>query len=268
VPNQIPRGPYTTATARPAGWHWKIPLQHRIGTGYVYSSHHVSDDDALKDLLGMPGNAEPLTEPRFIRFTAGHRRAFWNKNCLSLGLGSGFIEPLESTSIHLICSGVYNLLDHFPDKTFDPVNINDYNQQIIGEFERVRDFIMLHYCATARTDSDYWREWQARKLPDSLVERLELYRHTGRIFPKRHEVFVELSWFFVMEGMGLRPEYYDPLTDASDWAQVKQAMQGMRQRIAADVAAAPTHDSFFPDIPQATAPARGWQTRPQVSTSS
>jgi tryptophan halogenase len=261
VPNQIPRGPYTTATARPAGWQWKIPLQHRIGTGYVYSGEHVSDDAALNDLLSMPGNSEPLTEPRFIKFVAGHRRAFWNKNCVSLGLGAGFIEPLESTSIHLICSGVYNLFDHFPDSTFDSVNIADYNRQMIDEFERVRDFIMLHYCPTARTDTEYWRRWQTMKLPDTLAERLELYRHTGRIFPRRHEVFVELSWFFVMEGMGLRPRSYDPLADASDWEQVKRAMQAMRQKIAADVAAAPLHDSFFPDKPADTAPTRGWQSR-------
>jgi len=265
VPNQIPRGPYTTATARPAGWQWKIPLQHRVGTGYVYASEHISDDAALNDLLAMPGNSKPLTEPRLIKFTTGHRRVFWNKNCLSLGLGSGFIEPLESTSIHLICSGVYNLFDHFPDSTFDPVNIADYNRQMIDEFERVRDFIMLHYCATARTDSEYWQRWQQIGLPDSLAERLDLYRHTGRIFPRRHEVFVELSWFFVMEGMGLRPQCYDPLTDASDWEQVKQAMLAMRQRIAADVTAAPTHDSFFPDTPNATAPARGWQTRANIA---
>jgi len=262
VPNQIPRVPYTTATARAAGWQWKIPLQHRVGTGYVYSSEHVSDDDALKDLMSMPGNAEPLTEPRFIRFTAGHRRAFWNKNVVALGLGSGFIEPLESTSIHLICSGVYNLFDHFPDKTFDPVNIADYNRQMIDEFERVRDFIVLHYCISARDDSSYWRYIREMQIPDALKERIDLYSHTGRIFPRRHEVFVELSWFFVMHGMGLRPEYYDPLVDASDWEQVKRAMQSMRQRIATDVSAAPTHDSFFSDKPNEPLPTwRGWQTR-------
>lgn len=262
VPNQIPRGPYTTATARAAGWQWKIPLQHRVGTGYVYSSEHVSDDDALKDLMSMPGNAEPLTEPRFIKFTAGHRRAFWNKNVVALGLGSGFIEPLESTSIHLICSGVYNLFDHFPDKTFDAVNIADYNKQMIDEFERVRDFIVLHYCTTARDDSSYWRRIREMQIPDTLKERIELYTHTGRIFPRRHEVFVELSWFFVMHGMSLRPEYYDPLVDASDWEQVKQAMRNIRQKIAADVAAAPTHDSFFSDQPNAPLPEwRGWNAR-------
>ena len=158
VPNQIPRTPYTTAIARGAGWHWRIPLQHRIGTGYVYSSEHISDEEALRDLLSMPENVEPLTEPRFIRFTAGRRRKFWNANCVALGLGSGFIEPLESTSIHLMCSGVYALLDHFPDTTFDPVNIAHYNEHVIEEFERVREFIILHYCTSERTDTTYWQQ--------------------------------------------------------------------------------------------------------------
>ena len=264
VPNQIPRTPYTTAIARGAGWHWRIPLQHRIGTGYVYSSEHISDEEALRDLLSMPENVEPLTEPRFIRFTAGRRRNFWNANCVALGLGSGFIEPLESTSIHLMCSGVYALLDHFPDTTFDPVNIAHYNEQVIEEFERVRDFIILHYCTSERTDTPYWQQRKEIELPDTLAERIEIYRRTGRIFHKRHEMFVELSWFFVMHGMGLRPQSYDPLVDASDWQEVIRVMQGMRQKVAADAAAAPTHDSFFPEKPDATAPARGWVQRQRV----
>jgi tryptophan 7-halogenase len=259
VPNQIPRGPYTTATARPAGWHWKIPLQHRVGTGYVYSSHHASDDEALQDLLAQPGNAAPLTEPRFIKYVTGRRELFWNRNCIALGLGSGFIEPLESTSIHLICSGVYALLDHFPDLDFDPVNIAHYNKTVIDEFERVRDFIILHYCTTKRTDTEYWKRCQQIKLPDDLAERIELYKRTGRIFHRRHEVFVELSWFFVMHGMGLVPQSYDPLVESSDWEKIRQVMQGMRQKIAAEVAAMPTHDSFFPDKPREDIlPARGW----------
>lgn len=259
VPNQIPRPPYTLATARPAGWQWRIPLQHRVGTGYVYSSAHVSDQVALDDLMTRPGNSEPVTEPRVIKFVTGHRRALWNKNCVALGLASGFIEPLESTSIHLAISGVYCLLDHFPDMTFDPVNIAHYNAQLIDEYERVRDFIVLHYCTTQRTDTDYWLRCQQLTIPDTLFERMDIYRRTGRIFHKRHEVFVELSWFFVMEGMGLRPQSYDPLIDASDWEQVKQVMAGMRQNVAAAVSAAPSHDSFFPDQPRKTQPAAGWK---------
>jgi tryptophan halogenase len=267
VASQLPRGPYTTATARSAGWQWKIPLQHRVGTGYVYSSDHIADEAALQDLMDRPGNAEPLTEPRFIRFTAGHRRALWNKNVVALGLASGFIEPLESTSIHLICSGVYNLFDHFPDLSFDAVNIASYNHEMIDEFERVRDFIVLHYCTTTRDDSTYWRHVRNMAIPDTLKERLDLYTHTGRIFPRRHEVFTELSWFFVMHGMGLRPERYDPLADASDWEQVKRAMQNIRQKITADVAAAPTHDSFFADKPNDALPTwRGWNARANVAT--
>jgi tryptophan 7-halogenase len=261
VPNRIPRTPYLTATARHAGWHWRIPLQHRIGTGYVYSSDHISDEEALRDLLSMPENVAPLTEPRFIRFVTGRRRKFWNRNCIALGLGSGFIEPLESTSIHLVCSGVYALLDHFPDTTFDPVNIAHYNEQVIEEFERVRDFIILHYCTSERTDTPYWQQRKQVQLPDSLVERMELYRRTGRIFQKRHEMFVELSWFFVMHGMGLRPQSYDPLVDASNWPEVLKVMQGMRQKVASEVAAAPPHDSFFPEKPEAIGPLHGWVPR-------
>ena len=260
VPNQIPRGPYTTATARPAGWQWKIPLQHRVGTGYVYSSDHISDDQALQDLLAQPGNAAPLTEPRFIRFVTGRRRNFWNRNCVALGLGSGFIEPLESTSIHLIISGVYALLDHFPDLSFDSVNTAHYNAQVIDEFDRVRDFIILHYCTTQRTDTEYWKRCQQIQLPENLAERIDIYKRTGRIFQKRHEVFVELSWFFVMEGMGLRPRIYDPLVDATDWEEVKRVMAAMRQKVAAEAASAPLHDSFFPEKPREDiAPAKGWK---------
>jgi tryptophan 7-halogenase len=266
VPSQLPRRPHTTATARAAGWHWRIPLQHRIGTGYVYSSDHISDDEAIRDLLAQPGNEKQLTEPRVIKFVTGRRRLFWNRNCVALGLGSGFLEPLESTSIHLICSGVYCLLDHFPDLSFDPVNTAHYNQQVIEEFERVRDFIVLHYCATQRTDTEYWRRCQQIALPDDLAERMDIYKRTGRIFQRRHELFVELSWFFIMHGMGLVPQSYDPLVDAADWEQVKQVMAGMRRRVAAEVAACPTHDSFFPDKPRRDIQAaRGWNPIPQTA---
>jgi tryptophan halogenase len=258
VVNRIPRPPYTMATARVGGWQWRIPLQHRVGTGYVYSSEHITDDEALADLLAVPGN-DVLVEPRFIRFTTGHRRRFWNGNCVALGLASGFLEPLESTSIHLIYSGVYNLLDHFPDTAFDPVNIADYNSQMIEEFERVRDFIVLHYCTTQRTDAELWRYCARMTVPDSLAARLELYRRTGRIYQKQFDLFTETSWFAVLDGMGVRPVDYDPLVDCHDFEQVKHVMQGIRRKIAAEVAASPSHDSFFPGVVGDVTPARGWQ---------
>jgi tryptophan 7-halogenase len=239
-----PRPPYTLATARPAGWQWRIPLQHRVGNGYVYCSSHVSDEAALQDLLGVLGQ-EPLAAPRFLRFVTGRRRQFWNRNCVALGLASGFLEPLESTSIYLVVSGLYSLIDHFPDTSFDPVNIAHYNDQLIEEFDRVRDFIVLHYCATERSDSPLWQQCRSMSIPDSLAARMDMYRRTGRIFQQRHELFSDLSWFFVLDGMGLAPRDYDPLVDAVDFVQVQGIMSQLRARVAADVAAAPMHDSFF-----------------------
>jgi tryptophan halogenase len=254
TPLNGPRTPYTLSTARSAGWQWRIQLQHRIGNGYVYSSNHIGDEAALQDLLGMVGG-ETLAEPRVLRFVTGHRRQFWNKNVVALGLASGFLEPLESTSIHLICSGIYALLDHFPDRTFDPMNTASYNALLIEEFERIRDFIVLHYCGTQRTDSELWRYCGSMKLPESLEERIELYRRTGRIVQKRYELFVELSWFFVMHGLGIEPQSYDPLVDVSDFGEVQRIMHELRRRTASEVAAAPSHDSFFGPAPAKAAAA-------------
>ncbi|MEP7242850.1 MAG: tryptophan halogenase family protein [Gammaproteobacteria bacterium] len=239
-----PRAPYTLSTARAAGWQWRIPLQHRVGNGYVYCSSHVSDDAAAEDLLSVIGQ-KTLAEPRFLRFVTGRRKQFWSKNCVALGLASGFLEPLESTSIHLVVSGLYCLLDHFPDLSFDPANIAHYNAQIIEEFDRVRDFIVLHYCATERTDSPLWQYCRSMEIPDSLAGRLELYRRTGRVFQQRFELFTDLSWFFVLEGLGVRPRDYNPLVDTVDFEQVKRLMNDLRAKTSAAVAVAPPHDSFF-----------------------
>jgi tryptophan halogenase len=239
-----PRTPYTLSTARAAGWHWRIPLQHRVGNGYVYCSSHISDEAALEDLLVTLGT-EPLAEPRFLRFVTGRRRKFWNGNCVALGLASGFLEPLESTSIHLVASGIYCLLDHFPDASFDPVNTAHYNTQIIEEFERVRDFIVLHYCATERTDAPLWQYCKTMAIPDTLAERMDLYLRTGRVFQQRYELFSDLSWFFVLDGLGLRPQDYNPLVDIADFEQVKAFMNEIRARVGREAAAAPLHDSYF-----------------------
>jgi tryptophan 7-halogenase len=238
------RPPYTHARARSAGWQWRIPLQHRAGNGYVYSSAHCSDDAAREDLIAVLGET-PLAEPRFLRFVTGRRKLFWNRNCVALGLASGFLEPLESTSIHLVTSGIYHLLEHFPDGGFDQTNIDSYNAELIYQNERIRDFIVLHYCLTQREDSPLWRYCRSMALPDSLRERIELYRRTGRIRPRPGELFTDLSWFYILEGLGLRPDDYDPLIDVVTVAQLGEIMDAMTNATAAVARESPPHDSYF-----------------------
>jgi tryptophan 7-halogenase len=238
------RPPYTEASARDAGWRWRIPLQHRAGNGYVYSSAHIGDTEALDDLLTQVGE-KPLAEPRFLRFTTGRRRLFWNRNCIALGLASGFIEPLESTSIHLVMSGVYKLLEHFPTKTFAQANIDSYNSELIAEIERIRDFIVLHYCLTQREDTPLWAHCRAMKLPDSLSQRIELYRRTGRIRTKAGELFTDLSWFYIFDGMGVCPDQHDPLMDVVNLPALRDVLSSLAQATAVAAQAAPSHDSYF-----------------------
>jgi tryptophan halogenase len=238
------RAPFTQSSARAAGWQWRIPLQHRVGNGYVYSSANLSDTDALDDLLAKTGE-KPLADPRFLRFVTGRRKLFWNRNCVALGLASGFLEPLESTSIHLVMSNVYNLLDRFPDKTFDQANIDAYNAELTDEIERIRDFIVLHYCLTQRNDTPLWRYCQSMTLPDSLSERIEIYKGTGRIRPRGGELFTDLSWFCIFEGMGVQPRSYDPLADVIGDGKLREILGGLARSTAARVKAAPSHDSYF-----------------------
>jgi tryptophan 7-halogenase len=240
-----PRAPFTRSRARAAGWQWRIPLQHRVGNGYVYASAHISDSAALEDLQASVTEAA-AGEPRFLRFVTGRRRLFWNRNCIALGLASGFIEPLESTSIHLVMSGVYNLLEHFPDRSFAQSNIDQFNAELIYECERVRDFIVLHYCLTQRTDTALWEYCRNMTLPESLQERIELYRRTGRIRPQTGELFTDLSWFYIFEGMGLVPQSYDPLMDVVPPARLREMLATMARATEAASRGAPAHDSFFP----------------------
>ena len=248
---QLPRGPYTRAIARPAGWRWRIPLQHRTGNGYVYCSAATTADDAHADLLaGL--NGAPLAEPRVIRFQAGRRRRFWTHNCVAIGLSSGFLEPLESTSIHLAISGVYALLEHFPDRDFEPRNIAAYNEALIDEIERARDLIFLHYVLNER-DEDFWQQMRATPMPDSLLERVEIYRATGRIRPRPGELFSDLSWFYVLEGMGVRPRAHDPLLDSVPPAQFAEMLTRMAQDTAAACRHAGAHDRALPGAVMAPA---------------
>jgi tryptophan halogenase len=238
------RPPYTNSLARSAGWQWRIPLQHRIGNGYVFCSAHCSDEEAHDDLVNTV-RQRPLADPRVLRFVTGRRKLLWNRNCVALGLASGFLEPLESTSIHMVMSGVYKLLEHFPDRNYDRTNIDSYNTELIAESERIRDFIVLHYCLTQREDAPLWRYCRSMRLPDSLVQRIELYRRTGRIRVKAGELFTDLSWFYIFEGLGVRPDAYDPLMDVVTASQLGEIMASMAADTAAAAQAAPYHDSFF-----------------------
>jgi tryptophan halogenase len=181
-----------------------------------------------------------------LRFVTGRRRLFWNRNCIALGLASGFIEPLESTSIHLVTSGIYHLLEHFPDRNFDQTNIDSYNAELVYENERIRDFIMLHYCLTERTDSALWSYCRSMQLPDSLRLRIEQYRATGRIRPKAGELFTDFSWFYIFEGMGVHPAAYDPLVDVVSLDQLRNLLTGLATATASAAQEAGTHDSYFP----------------------
>jgi tryptophan halogenase len=167
---------------------------------------------------------------------------------VALGLASGFLEPLESTSIHLVCSGLYKLLDHFPDRDFAPSNIAAYNQALVHEYETFRDFIVLHYCATARDDTAFWRDRAGAAVPDALAERLELYRACGRIMTRPGDLFTDLSWFYVLDGMGLRPHAYDPLVEASNFEQVRALLPRLSGQIASLVAQSPTHEAAIASL--------------------
>jgi tryptophan 7-halogenase len=238
------RPPFTQARARDAGWQWRIPLQQRVGNGYVYCSEYCSDEQALQDLLATVQD-KALAEPRFLRFVTGRRKQYWVRNCVALGLASGFLEPLESTSIHLVTSGIYHLLEHFPDRHFDPVNIASDNAEIVSETERIRDFIVLHYCLTQRDDTPLWRHCRSMALPDTLRERIELYQGTGRIRLRSGELFTDLSWFYIFDGMGVRPDHYDPLLDVVSLDKLREIMESLAHSTAAAAAAAPLHDSYF-----------------------
>jgi len=238
------RAPYMRINAHASGWQWRTPLQQNLSVGQVYSSAFQSDEEAAQELLASTGG-ESRIAPRREEFTSGRRRRFWDKNVVALGNASGFLEPLAATDLHLATHAMFSLLDHFPDKQFDPANIASYNALIGDEFERIRDFIILHYCISRRDDSPFWQERQKLALPDTLAHRIDMYRATGRINQHRQELFTDLDWFWILEGMGVTPRDYDPLVDTVDFEQVKRLMLAISQKVTADAAAAPTHDSFF-----------------------
>ncbi|TAN02624.1 MAG: tryptophan 7-halogenase [Rhodanobacteraceae bacterium] len=250
-----PMRPYTQAFARTAGWQWRIALQHRTGNGHVYCSRFISDDEAAAQLLANLGS-EPLEDPRPLRFVTGMRKLSWNRNCLALGLAAGFMEPLESTSIHLVQSGVARFLGMFPDRHCDPLLVDTYNRQTRFEYERVRDFLILHYKATERDDTPFWRQCAAMDVPDALEQRIELFRRTGLIFREADELFTETGWLQVMLGQRIEPERHHPLADELDESRLQGFLSDIRTLVNRTAARLPSHDEFVARVgrlPQASA---------------
>ncbi|MFQ5348089.1 MAG: tryptophan halogenase family protein [Rhodothalassiaceae bacterium] len=237
-----PLHPFTKAMARPAGWQWRIPLQHRTGNGHVYASAHMSDEEAARLLLeSLDGKA--LGEPRILRFTSGMRERVWERNCLALGLAAGFMEPLESTSIHLIQSAVQRLIALFPDARFDPAVIAEYNRQTRREWEQVRDFLILHYHANGR-DEPFWRACAAMTIPEALRHKISLFASAGHLFRDGEELFTDVAWLQVLLGQGVEPQGYHPLADALDPDQLAEYLSHIETLISSRVATLPTHTEY------------------------
>jgi tryptophan 7-halogenase len=238
------RKPYTTATAQKHGWSWHIPLRNSTGHGYVYSSKFCSDAEAKSNLLKNLDGAR-INDPRIIPFATGRRKEMWKNNCLSLGLASGFVEPLESTSIHLIARGMDFFLRFFPDRDCDPSLLKEYNRRMAADFEEVRDFIILHYCTTQREDTPFWRACKNRELPESLKERIALFKGHGVLREGTDELFRSSSWQSVFEGMGIRPQKYCQRVDNIDFQEITETLKVAKQAIHAMVKTLPTHDEFL-----------------------
>ncbi|MDJ0759008.1 MAG: tryptophan 7-halogenase [Woeseiaceae bacterium] len=238
--------PYTRATAHSAGWQWRIPLQHRTGNGHVYSSRHVSDDEAASVLLEHI-DGEPLADPRVIRFQPGKRERMWNKNCVAIGLSGGFLEPLESTSIFLIQAAIMKLIEFFPDADFAAPDIAEFNRSMDSMFNEVRDFIILHYKATERRDSEFWRYCSDMPIPPELAHRMELFRRRGVASHRQGELFIETNWIAVYLGQGIIPETYDPRADRADSTLVSRNMRAMREYVAKAAESMPSHEQTIAD---------------------
>ncbi len=236
--------PFTRSTARAAGWQWRIPLQHRIGNGYVYCSDFISDDEVADTLLANL-DGEALADPRIIKFTTGHRKKYWDKNVVAIGLSSGFMEPLESTSIWMIQNGISRLLANFPDRDFAPVDRDLYNRYMIKETEYIRDFLIAHYKITSRDDSPFWDYCRNMAVPDRLEEKLGVFANSGRTFREDEELFNDTSWFAVAAGQGMQPRTYDPVANVLSVEQTKKRLAEVKTIVSEAADYMPTHNDFI-----------------------
>jgi tryptophan halogenase len=235
--------PYTRAQARDAGWQWRIPLQHRTGNGHVFCSDHVSDDEATSILMGSL-ETPALADPKVLRFKAGRRKS-WIKNCLALGLSSGFLEPLESTSIHLVQVALVKFLDFFPGREPDPILIDRFNEEMAFQYETIRDFIIAHYKVTEREDTEFWRYCRHMTIPDSLAEKLALFAERGEVKPRNADLFSEVSWFAILYGQGLVPQGHHPIADAMSEDDLQLTLARIRSVIKQRVDGLPSHGAFI-----------------------
>jgi len=238
-----PATPYTRATALESGWAWRIPLQHRVGNGYVYASDFISDQDASDRVVGQL-EGTPRQDPRFLRFTTGKRHRQWAGNCVAIGLSSGFLEPLESTSIHLIQVAITNLVEMFPAGGIDPVDADEFNRLMDIEYDRIRDFLVLHYKATERDDTPFWDHCRTMAAPDSLLEKMALFEERGVVARYRDGLFLEPSWLAVYLGQRIEPRAWDPLSERLPADALARAMEDLRQSIVRTAEAMPLHDDF------------------------
>jgi tryptophan halogenase len=236
--------PYTRSTAHRAGWQWRIPLQHRIGNGHVFCSAHVSEDEAIATLLSNL-DGKPLAEPRSFKFVPGMRKKCWNKNVVAIGLASGFVEPLESTAIHLVQSGVQRLIDHFPDSGFCQSDVDEYNAKSRFEYERIRDFIILHYKLNQRQDSAFWTQCAQMQVPATLQHKMDLYKASGRLVRVGDELFSEVGWLQVLEGQNSPIDGYHTLADLQSEADTAEYLESVRDVIAKCVNVMPEHAQYI-----------------------
>lgn len=236
--------PLTQSIAQDAGWQWRIPLQHRVGNGYVYSSKFISDEEAKQTLLNNI-RGEPLAEPKLIKYKTGHRNQPWKGNCVAIGLSSGFLEPLESTGLQLIQSAIYRFISLFPNGSLDLLSAKEFNKRTIEEYNTVKDFIILHYHATERDDTPFWRKVSSMDIPETLKYRIDQFKNKGHIVYSKDELFGFDNWLAVFIGQNILPSSYDPIVDMRLGVDYQRFLKDIKSAIEGSAKLAPSHESFI-----------------------